>query len=73
MFIRVLSKAWCQGSCQQPDRTYEKAFATQRTGQSTLSAAPTVSERYVTGRVREQPYPYNPRSVTKKNPPYAGR
>lgn len=36
-------------------------------------AAPSVFERYVTGRVGEQPYPYNPRSVTKKNPPYAGR
>lgn len=62
MFIRVLPKVWCQGSCQQPDRTHEKAFATQRTGQSTLSAIPTVSERYATGRVRVLTYPYKPRS-----------
>ena len=62
MFIRVLPKAWCRGSCQQPDITHEKAFATQRTGQSTLSAIPTVFERYVTGRVRALTYPYNPRS-----------
>lgn len=61
MFIRVLPKAWCRGSCQQPDRTHEKAFATQRTGQSTLSAIPMVSERYATGRVRALMNPYKPR------------
>ena len=65
MFIRVLPKAWCRGSCQQPDITHEKAFATQRTGQSTLSAIPTVFERYVTGRVRASTNPYWVRRVIK--------
>ena len=32
-------------------------------GQGTPSATPTVSERYVTGRVRELPYPCKPRAA----------
>ncbi len=33
-------------------------------------AAPSVSERYVTGRVGEQPYPYKLRSGIKKRIPH---